>query len=620
MTISDDEAKRAQRLAQQEQQRQKQLRRNKYHDLQVQGTNNSLIVSKRLVEQLYTPQVEPELGEWFQYFVPKAKRRSPAINRGYWIRMEAIKRTVVNVVKSYPGKRVAVVNLGCGYDPLPFQLFSVGIDVDVYDIDYPDLIGRKQAMIDAAEPIQQVIAGHNYHLVGCDLNHSEDYAKVVKNIDADVAVFIAEVSLAYMKPDDADAVIALLATHPNPHFVILEQMMPLGPDTVFAKKMMHHFDHLRHPLQSIERYHTRELQQQRFSRWFSLVELKDLYEVWRDYIDDTTKAKVAAVEPFDEWEEFILFCHHYLVTHASNDGHCYLGPMPPTPAPIASAPCHWQPLPPAELKFPAVCALEQGVLVHGGLGQTRSDATWVAGNLVSTTEVLPLARMNHTVVALPGRSQAVLMGGRGRPGVEFDDVWMFADGNWRQLPALPFPVSRHAAVAISSSQILIVSSHGIYVYDVDAQTTKLINGDIAVASAGIAVDSAGTGVYIVGGMSDRLAPTTSDALYRVDVALGAATTVARNPHFARIGALVACHGTTLVIAGGINPLALTDDVVYVDLNSLALSGTMVPGLVLIGHHVVVDNDALTIVGGGAVCYSFGNVYNPGFTMPLSRVP
>lgn len=618
MTITD-EAREAQRLAQKEQQRQKQLRRKNYHDLQVQGTNNSLIVSKRLVEQLYTPHVEPQLGEWFKYFVPKAKRRSPAINRGYWIRMEAIKRTVVNVLRLYPGKRVAVVNLGCGFDPLPFQLFSLGIDVECYDIDYPDLIANKQAMIDAAEPVQQVIKDRKYHLVGCDMNHADSYEKVVKQIDADVAIFIAEVLLAYMKPDDADAVIALLATHPNPHFVILEQMMPLGPDTVFAKKMMHHFDHLRHPLQLIERYHTRDLQQQRFSRWFSLVELKDLYEVWRDYIDDETKAKVAEVEPFDEWEEFILFCHHYLVTHACNDGHLYLGERPPAPAPLALEHCHWEKLDPLELKFPAACALSLGVLVHGGLGQTRSDATLIDGKLVAPSDPQPLARMNHTVVALPGLDRALLIGGRGRPGLDYDDVWLFDNGAWRQLPALPFSLSRHAAAAISASEVLVVSTHGIQVYDINTHTANIINGDICLASAGIAVDSSGQYAYIVGGMSDRLAPTTSDAIYRVDIVLGAATVISRDPHYARIGALVACHGATLVIAGGINPLALTADVLYVDVTSLSVTATSIPGLVLIGHHLVTTNGAMAIVGGGAVCYSFGNVYNPSYTMPLSHL-
>lgn len=80
----------ANQLARQRKKLEKDRRKKVYDDQQVQGTNNSSIVSKRSVEKLYTQVLQPELGEWFQYFVPKGKRRSPAINRGYWIRMELI--------------------------------------------------------------------------------------------------------------------------------------------------------------------------------------------------------------------------------------------------------------------------------------------------------------------------------------------------------------------------------------------------------------------------------------------------------------------------------------------------------------------------------------------------
>ena len=49
----------------------------------VMDTNNSSIVSKRSVEKLYY-RGEPE---YFRHFVGKFKRRSPLINRGYWLRM-----------------------------------------------------------------------------------------------------------------------------------------------------------------------------------------------------------------------------------------------------------------------------------------------------------------------------------------------------------------------------------------------------------------------------------------------------------------------------------------------------------------------------------------------------
>lgn len=75
----------------------KHRRKLAYHDLQVQGTNNSSIMSKRSVEAIYNPVLDPKQKEWIKYFVPKLKRRSPAINRGYWIRMESIKEMVLKI-------------------------------------------------------------------------------------------------------------------------------------------------------------------------------------------------------------------------------------------------------------------------------------------------------------------------------------------------------------------------------------------------------------------------------------------------------------------------------------------------------------------------------------------
>ena len=77
----------------------------------VMDTNSSSIVSKRSVEKLYYG------GEksFFRPFVSsKFKRRSPLINRGYWLRMKAIEHTVTRFLAEQTAKRKLVVNLGCG--------------------------------------------------------------------------------------------------------------------------------------------------------------------------------------------------------------------------------------------------------------------------------------------------------------------------------------------------------------------------------------------------------------------------------------------------------------------------------------------------------------------------
>lgn len=84
--------------------------RKQQRDELIMDTNKSSIVSKRSVEKLYYDG-EPE---YFRYFVSKFKRRSPLINRGYWLRMKAIEHGVSRFLAEQTSKRKVVVNLGCG--------------------------------------------------------------------------------------------------------------------------------------------------------------------------------------------------------------------------------------------------------------------------------------------------------------------------------------------------------------------------------------------------------------------------------------------------------------------------------------------------------------------------
>ncbi|GEQ72866.1 hypothetical protein JCM33374_g6554 [Metschnikowia sp. JCM 33374] len=318
----------------------KDKRRKNYHDSQVQGTNNSSIVSKRSVEMLYNQATDPASEEWFKYFVPKGKRRSPAINRGYWIRMESIKQVVHRIQKHHQGK-IRVVNLGCGFDPFPFKTLAESENIfDFYDFDYPELVAKKMAMIQQAPDIMKVIGNEDvvdeyhkklgvvmstptYKLVGCDLKDTKLYKKQLECLlhSGVPTVFIAEVSLAYMKPEHANPVIELSSQLPNSHCLVLEQIMPGGDSHFFAQKMLYHFSHLRSPLQCVETYSTKLKQRDRFAEYYPHCEVVDLFESWQQLVSPEMKQLVASVEDFDEWEEFIVFCQHYVVIHATNSEH-----------------------------------------------------------------------------------------------------------------------------------------------------------------------------------------------------------------------------------------------------------------------------------------------------------
>ncbi len=73
-------------------------------------TNDSSIVSKRSVSKLYFPD-EPD---FYEPFVQKHMRRSPLINRGYWLRMHAVEHVVRRFLQENTEKSKTIVNLGCG--------------------------------------------------------------------------------------------------------------------------------------------------------------------------------------------------------------------------------------------------------------------------------------------------------------------------------------------------------------------------------------------------------------------------------------------------------------------------------------------------------------------------
>ena len=75
----------------------------------IMGTNSSSIVSKRSVERLYLPK-----PHFYRYFVRKPQRRSPTINRGYWLRMRAVDWVVRKFLERQTDREKIVINLGAG--------------------------------------------------------------------------------------------------------------------------------------------------------------------------------------------------------------------------------------------------------------------------------------------------------------------------------------------------------------------------------------------------------------------------------------------------------------------------------------------------------------------------
>ncbi|KAL8891899.1 MAG: hypothetical protein Q9215_001111 [Flavoplaca cf. flavocitrina] len=481
---------------------------NKYakssRDGRVMDTNNSSIVSKRSVERLYLDK-----PHFFRYFVKKPIRRSPLINRGYWLRMHAIEQTVLRFLKEPSEKRKIVINLGCGYDPLPFQCLSKYPEhctgVTFVDIDYPELMIKKRDMVLDQSEMKHLIdepndeaphlhsTGHEspimirsnrYMGLGCDLR---DIARLDKILEEELQIrrclvlCSAEVSITYMDVDAADALITWAAQYDDVRFCLLEQLLPDGQEHPFALKMMQHFANLGTPLRCVQRYPLLQDQETRFLRaGFHSVKARTLWNLWQDQsaVASDLRLHLNKVEPFDEWEEFALFSSHYFILEAKKSLAHPLNSKDQEdviPQDLASeSQSHVQESPSIAVddklvlnvlssqskhhrKFGATIPFsEKAIGIHGGIvdkGRSNSTSLYQDISLEDKDAVYsspPMgieARACHTITALDDR-RCLLAGGRTSPDNALHDCWLYHSGQWKSVDKLPIPLYRHGATSV----------------------------------------------------------------------------------------------------------------------------------------------------------------------------
>ena len=672
----------------------KQQRKLKYADMAVQGTNNSSIASKRSVEGIYLPQLgsnrstrEGDNGksrEYFKYFVPKMVNRSPCINRGYWLRLHAIRSRLESINASTDNK-IMVVNLGCGFDPLPFQLLDKdNADSQQFlekfsflDIDYSDLLQKKVQIIQQEEelaniinldsgelnPVGDTLTCSKYYTRPCDLNDTGSYESLL-NSSTDlphlhdpnvIKVFIAEVSLAYMKPEFADRIIELSAGLPNSHFIMLEQLIPQGPYEPFSKQMLKHFKNNDSPLQSVTKYQTIEAQKERFhTLGFTNVNSGDMLQLWNS-VPKHTRDKIDSIQPFDELEEFHLFCHHYVICHATNNKDFEFTNEYKLAAPMSvgkididdsvSIDCLSSDL---KRAFGDSCVTKSGdILYHGGCNPNRINETILINpdfNGFTTLDkpaIVPPVRTCHTWTNAGDVS--VLIGGRNAPHKPYKDTSIYDSENntWTEGCSLPSPRFRHTAVYIGNSKILIfggkTTDDPFIIYNTKSnQYEKCVcEGDmmdiLQVISPCMSYDiETGRGAIIGGLDPETNAVSTTLYLFSIDIAKNTIS-IKRgmsHPLLTRYGAQ-SCNidAHRLLVVGGTSPDTLFNEqtsIITIDIDDEVVKSVVIPEMIwkmrplcLIGTSLQPANSSqLVLLGGGVTCYGFGAISNSSLLLTI----
>lgn len=279
--------------------------------------------------------------------------------------------------------------------------------------------------------------------------------------------------------------------------------------------MLKHFDKLKTPPRSAGRYPTVETQRSRLlNRGWLEVDIWDLWEAWNSdlFLSSAERRALDLVEPFDEWEEFILFARHYFVLHArsfTDDSATAPSPLlPPTPTQqrlkartvISSTSDN------PKRRFGNAMTLAnprgQHFAVHlMGLGNTTRSDTYdvVALGDFDDQPLLPLngplPRVCATLTDL-GDFGVLLAGGRLSPSNALTDCWLLnkASATWTPTWKLPAPLYRHAAICLRGTSLALVLggktgpsevSANCYLFDPSVGWTRCeVSGSVPTASFG----------------------------------------------------------------------------------------------------------------------------------------
>ena len=147
--------------------------------------------------------------------------------------MQAVDHPIRQFLQRSSPQRKVVINLGAGYDPLPFPWLATDRhlcdNVKFIDVDYEELLISKRQIIEAnpqmcdllnldtsfAVDKSIIMDSVEYALVGCDMRdvaRLERLLREVASLQDCLVLCVAEVSTTYMPPDAADALLAWSAT------------------------------------------------------------------------------------------------------------------------------------------------------------------------------------------------------------------------------------------------------------------------------------------------------------------------------------------------------------------------------------------------------------------------
>ena len=269
-------------------------------------------------------------------------RKLPLLNRGTYVRTSAIDLLVAKFLMTYPSSAKQIISLGAGTDTRFFRLLDLYPQMRLvyHEIDFPTNTLAKIAAIQRHPLLHRKLLhmpstsasyhSDTYNIHALDLrslasSSEETPLPPIPNLDPSIPTLIlSEMCLVYLQPSTVQSIVSSLLTHylrpATPTSLILYE--PILPQDAFGRTMISNLQTRNIHLHTLTAYP--ELGDQRARlQGYGLTggaKVADTNTIWRRWINDEEKERIAGLEFLDELEELEMLLRHYCVAWGWRDG------------------------------------------------------------------------------------------------------------------------------------------------------------------------------------------------------------------------------------------------------------------------------------------------------------